>query len=233
MTQQPAQPPPHPVSLTRPTCASWIGWRFLYAAGDGRADQGERRSPKADNPSSLPTTAPYTEGDDFRRIDWNAYARLERFFIKLFVEEEDLLVHLLVDASAPWTGANPTSSPTPSAPPARWIHRPRRIGRITISTLGGARTTLPRGRPQALPLFRFLQDVQPNGEADLAAALTSPARRRLPAGTIAARLRSHGRRLGRRSACAGRARLRRHCAARAGPRGSRSPTQRRPQPHRQ
>ena len=41
----------------------------------------------------------YSPGDDIRNIDWNAYARLERFFIKLFVEEEDLTVHLLVDVS--------------------------------------------------------------------------------------------------------------------------------------
>jgi uncharacterized protein (DUF58 family) len=40
------------------------------------------------------------KGDDLRRLDWNVYARLERPFIKLLEEEEDLSVHLLVDASA-------------------------------------------------------------------------------------------------------------------------------------
>ena len=61
--------------------------------------QGERRSPKRGQSVEFADFRPYTPGDDFRRIDWNAYARLERFFIKLFVEEEDLTVHLLVDAS--------------------------------------------------------------------------------------------------------------------------------------
>ena len=42
----------------------------------------------------------YTPGDDLRRVDWNAYARLERLFLKLFQEEEDLTVHVLLDASS-------------------------------------------------------------------------------------------------------------------------------------
>ena len=61
--------------------------------------QGERRSPKRGQSVEFADFRPYTPGDDFRRIDWNAYARLERFFLKLFVEEEDLTVHLLVDTS--------------------------------------------------------------------------------------------------------------------------------------
>jgi len=61
--------------------------------------QGERRSPKRGQSVEFSDFRPYVAGDDFRRIDWNAYARLERFFIKLFVEEEDLTVHLLIDAS--------------------------------------------------------------------------------------------------------------------------------------
>ena len=61
--------------------------------------QGERRSPKRGQSVEFADFRPYAPGDDFRRIDWNAYARLERFFLKLFVEEQDLTVHLLVDTS--------------------------------------------------------------------------------------------------------------------------------------
>ena len=42
----------------------------------------------------------YAPGDDFRRIDWNAYARFERLFVKLFMEEKQAQVHVLLDASA-------------------------------------------------------------------------------------------------------------------------------------
>ena len=61
--------------------------------------QGERRSAKRGQSVEFADFRPYALGDDFRRIDWNAYARLERFFIKLFVSEEDVTVHLLVDVS--------------------------------------------------------------------------------------------------------------------------------------
>ena len=42
----------------------------------------------------------YRPGDDFRHIDWNIYARLDQLFLKVHASEEDLTLHLLVDASA-------------------------------------------------------------------------------------------------------------------------------------
>ena len=42
----------------------------------------------------------YRPGDDFRHIDWNIYARLDQLFLKLHASEEDLPLHLIVDASA-------------------------------------------------------------------------------------------------------------------------------------
>ena len=41
----------------------------------------------------------YHAGDDFRYIDWNVYSRLDHLFLKIFTAEEDLTIHLLVDAS--------------------------------------------------------------------------------------------------------------------------------------
>ena len=49
----------------------------------------------------------YALGDDLRSLDWNVYARLEKLFIKLFVEEEDVTVHVLLDASASMDGGTP------------------------------------------------------------------------------------------------------------------------------
>ena len=42
----------------------------------------------------------YRPGDDFRHIDWNIYARLDQLFLKLHASDEDLTLHLIVDASA-------------------------------------------------------------------------------------------------------------------------------------
>ncbi|MCP4428722.1 MAG: DUF58 domain-containing protein, partial [Chloroflexi bacterium] len=62
--------------------------------------KGDRRSRKRGTSIEFADYRNYTKGDDLRRLDWNVYARLERPFIKLLEEEEDLAVHLLVDASA-------------------------------------------------------------------------------------------------------------------------------------
>src|SRR3954465_6927344 len=61
--------------------------------------KGERRSSKRGTSIEFADYRDYTRGDDLRRVDWNVYARLERPYIKLLEEEEDLAVHLLVDAS--------------------------------------------------------------------------------------------------------------------------------------
>ena len=42
----------------------------------------------------------YQPGDDVRRIDWNVTARMREAYVKLFVEEREMTVMLLVDASA-------------------------------------------------------------------------------------------------------------------------------------
>jgi len=42
----------------------------------------------------------YQLGDDFRRIDWNAFARFEKLVMKLFLEEKQMRVNFLIDQSA-------------------------------------------------------------------------------------------------------------------------------------
>jgi uncharacterized protein (DUF58 family) len=135
--------------------------------------QGERRSPKRGQSVEFADYRPYAPGDDFRRIDWNAYARLERFFIKLFVEDEDLLVHLLVDASGSmdWGEPNKLHYAVRVAGALGYIALSG-LDRITVTSLGRRAHLSPRrGRQQALPLFTFLQGLQGEGAADLAASL--------------------------------------------------------------
>ena len=61
---------------------------------------GERRSKRRGESVEFDDYRAYTPGDDLRRLDWNAFARFDKFFIKLFRAEEDLGLHLLVDCSA-------------------------------------------------------------------------------------------------------------------------------------
>ena len=70
--------------------------------------KGGRRSVKRGQSVEFADYREYTLGDDLRQLDWNVYARLERLFVKLFVEEEDVTVTLLVDASASMATGHPS-----------------------------------------------------------------------------------------------------------------------------
>ena len=61
--------------------------------------QGERRSKKRGESVEFADHRPYVAGDDLRHVDWNIYGRLDRLFLKLFQEEEDLSLHLVLDCS--------------------------------------------------------------------------------------------------------------------------------------
>jgi hypothetical protein len=61
---------------------------------------GERRSRRRGSSVEFDDYRDYVPGDDLRRIDWNVFARLDRFFIKLFREEEDQALHVVLDATA-------------------------------------------------------------------------------------------------------------------------------------
>jgi uncharacterized protein (DUF58 family) len=134
--------------------------------------QGERRSPRRGASVEFADFRPYTPGDDIRQIDWNLYARMERFFLKLFVAEEELAVHLLIDTSASMNWGEPNK-----------LHYARRLaaafGYVALANLdrvgvtafgaGQAVSQLPgvRGKRGAVPLFTFLQQLRANGASDL------------------------------------------------------------------
>jgi uncharacterized protein (DUF58 family) len=75
--------------------------RLSFVARRVRAGQvaGERRSTKRGTSVEFADYRDYTRGDDLRRVDWNVTARLQRPYVKLFEEEEDLAVHVLLDGS--------------------------------------------------------------------------------------------------------------------------------------
>jgi len=61
--------------------------------------KGERRSPRKGQSVEFADFRNYVPGDDLRFVDWNTFARLEKLFLKLFLEEEDLHFYALIDAS--------------------------------------------------------------------------------------------------------------------------------------
>src|SRR5262249_4820231 len=61
--------------------------------------RGERRSTRRGSSVEFADFRQYQSGDDFRHVDWNIYARLERLMLRQFVEEEDVRIDILIDQS--------------------------------------------------------------------------------------------------------------------------------------
>lgn len=62
--------------------------------------QGERRSKRRGQSVEFADHRPYVAGDDLRFVDWNIYGRLDQLFLKLFLEEQDMTIHIVIDVSA-------------------------------------------------------------------------------------------------------------------------------------
>lgn len=71
---------------------------------------GERRSPRSGASSEFADFRNYVAGDDLRHVDWNAYARLDRLLLRLYVGEDDLTVTLWIDVSASMDWGRPSKS---------------------------------------------------------------------------------------------------------------------------
>lgn len=72
--------------------------------------RGERRSVRRGASVEFADHRPYGAGDDLRFLDWSLYARLELLMTKLFHDEEDLAVHLVLDRSASMEFGEPSKA---------------------------------------------------------------------------------------------------------------------------
>ena len=61
---------------------------------------GTRRSRQTGSSAEFSDYREYIPGDDIRRLDWNALARFDKLFVKLFMEEQESAVTVLLDGSA-------------------------------------------------------------------------------------------------------------------------------------
>lgn len=69
--------------------------------------QGERRSKRRGQSIDFADFRPYVHGDDLRFVDWNIFGRLDRLFLKMFLEEEDLSLIIALDTSASMRAGDP------------------------------------------------------------------------------------------------------------------------------
>ena len=130
--------------------------------------QGERRSKRRGQSVEFADFRQYVHGDDLRFIDWNIFGRLDRLFLKIFLEEEDLSLVVAVDASASMDWGDPS----------KFVFAQRLamalgyIGlvnhnRVTLAAFGGEGGLQVlknlRGRRKTAEMGRWLLDLKPGG----------------------------------------------------------------------
>lgn len=136
--------------------------------------RGERLTKRRGESAEFADYRNYVVGDDLRFLDWNVYARLDQLFLKLFLQEEDLHVSLLIDCSKSMDWGEPN----------KWLYA-RRIAaaiayiglinfdRVSLySYANGLRAELTgvRGRRLMFKVMEFLTGAQCDGQSNLTAA---------------------------------------------------------------
>jgi uncharacterized protein (DUF58 family) len=133
--------------------------------------KGERRSKRKGQSVEFADFRNYVAGDDLRFIDWNTYARLDRLFLKMFLEEEDLHFYALIDASTSMDFGDPTKlSHAKQLAAALGYIGLVRGDRVRIETLGQpARERAPvlRGRASLWRMLAHLDTIQAGQEGGL------------------------------------------------------------------
>ena len=140
--------------------------------------QGDRRSTRRGSSVEFADYRTYTPGDDLRRLDWNIYARLEKPFIKLFEEEEDLSVTILLDGSRSMDWGEQEYHKFNYA-----LRLTAGLGAValdagdllSVAFLRDGRVAADfgpsRGGPSLARLFHFLESLQPGGSTNLNSSL--------------------------------------------------------------
>jgi uncharacterized protein (DUF58 family) len=137
--------------------------------------KGERRSKRKGQSVEFADYRNYVKGDDLRFLDWNLYARLDRLFIRLFMEEEDLHFHVLIDNSLSMDFGKPSK-----------LHFAKQVAaalafvglvnldRVVVEAFNERLTqSLPsvRGRKSLWRVLSFLNKIEPAGPSNLRESL--------------------------------------------------------------
>lgn len=136
--------------------------------------KGERRSKRRGQSVEFADYRNYSIGDDLRFIDWNVYARLDKLFLKLFLEEEDLALHIIVDVSKSCDYGNPNKALYIKQVAAALGY----IGlvnynRVVIAAMADgitAETGALRGRRRVAQMIDFVNKLEPAGPSHFANA---------------------------------------------------------------
>src|SRR5580704_10512768 len=137
--------------------------------------KGEKRSVKRGTSIEFADYREYTPGDDLRYVDWNTAARLGKMFLKLFVEEEDLYLALLMDTSKSMDFGDPKkiaySVKLAAALGYIGLSNYDRVSVQTYAASLGSPMPTVRGKAGVWPFFRYLETTRAGGGTNFAAWL--------------------------------------------------------------
>lgn len=138
-------------------------------AGQNRAD---RLSPKRGRGLEFADHRPYAAGDDYRHIDWKAYQRLNRLLLRLFDEERDLSIYLMLDVSRSMAEPAKFDMARRIAAALCYVGLAH-LDRLTIVPFGSAlrhESSPGRGKGRIFRVFDALEQLEASGPTDLRAA---------------------------------------------------------------
>ncbi len=134
--------------------------------------KGERRSRRKGQSVEFADFRNYVPGDDLRFMDWNLYARLDKLFLKLFLEEEDLHFFALVDASQSMDFGNPTKLQyAKQLAAALGFIGLVRADRVKVEAISSSRVgngPVLRGRRSLWRMMEYLEGIQAGNNVSLA-----------------------------------------------------------------
>jgi uncharacterized protein (DUF58 family) len=136
----------------------------------------ERRSRKTGSGVEFADHRNYAAGDDLRYLDWSVYGRLDKLLLRMFEEEEDLHIYLLIDASASMRANGKLDYAERLCAALAYIGLAK-LDRVSIVPFGGGgsgeRLPPARGKAQIFKVFQFLSALEPTGATELSRALES------------------------------------------------------------
>ena len=135
-------------------------------AGQNRAD---RLTPKRGRGLEFADHRPYAAGDDFRHIDWKAYKRLGRLLLRLFDEERDLPIYIMLDCSRSMAEPAKFDMARRLAAAICYIGLAH-LDRLTILPFGrglGDESVPGRGKGRIFRVFEMLERLEAAGPTDL------------------------------------------------------------------
>lgn len=141
--------------------------------------RGERLSNRKGRGAEFADFRPYASGDDLRFLDWALFARFERLFLRLFLEDEDLHVHLLLDVSRSMAFGSPQKLLfAKRVAAALGFVGLVNLDRVTVTAFAdrplGAGASF-RGRPALPRLLGHLEAIEPAGAGDFTRAMRAVA----------------------------------------------------------